>query len=143
MGRLVKNPHLARNAGIASAGLMPGGTTAERPTSGVEDGYMRYNESNSAMEYTTDGGSTWTQVSKTGSTAIVVDKIAGADGILVAFTMSQSVPADDPKSILVFVGGVHQIETTNYTVSGTTITFTSAPPNLESITVLHNFNLVT
>ena len=102
---------------------------------------MRYNSTNSAMEYTTDAGSTWTQIGATGLTPIVVDSIAGANGVLVAFTMAQSVAT--ASDVLVFVGGVFQVAVTNYTVSTTTITFTSPPPNLESITVLHNFNEVT
>lgn len=140
MGRLVKNPQLAPNAGVAGSGLMPGGTTAERPDV-TKDGQMRYNSTSSAMEYTTDGGSTWTQIGATGLTTIVVDSIAGANGVLVAFTMVQSVAT--ASDVLVFVGGVFQVAVINYTVSTTTITFTSPPPNLESITVLHNFNEVT
>lgn len=145
MGRLVKNPHLAPNAGIAAAGLMPGGTTAERPTTGVENGFMRYNETTSAMEYTTDGGSSWTQVSKTGLTTVVVDSVTGANGSKTIFQsgdgVSQSIA--DETDVLIFIGGVYQIPTTNYTVSGTDITFTSAPPNAETINVVHNLNQVT
>lgn len=50
----------------------------------------------------------------------------------------------DPTSIAVFIGGVYQQPTTNYTVSGTTISFTSAPPapgiNPNRITIIHNLN---
>lgn len=141
MGRLTKHPETVRNAGTAASTNIAGGTTAERPTVGVDDGQMRYNSTNSAMEYTTDGGSTWQQVGAAGLTPIVVDSIAGANGVLTAFTMSQSVANEE--DILVFIGGVFQVASTNYTVSTTTITFTSPPPNLESITVVHNLNEVT
>ena len=58
--------------------------------------------------------------------------------------MSQS--ESDATAIAVFIGGVYQIPTTNYTVSGTTITFTSAPPapslpnSPNTIIVIHNIN---
>ena len=48
--------------------------------------------------------------------------------------------------MLVFVGGVYQIPTTNYTLSGGEITFGSAPPandgstNGHIITVVHNLH---
>lgn len=143
MGRLVKNPQLSPNAGIAASGLMPGGTTAERPDA-TKDGQMRYNETTSALEYTTDAGSTWTQVGATGLTAVVVDSVTGADGVKTLFQagdgVSQSIAA--ATDVLIFIGGVYQTPTVTYTVSGTDITFTSAPPNLETISVIHNLNEV-
>ena len=146
MGRLVKNPHLAPNAGIAGSGLMPGGTDAERPDV-TTDGQMRYNSTNSAMEYTTDAGSTWVQISVTGLTLVVVDSLTGANGVLTAFTDTQGLTQDIAvvTDVLIFIGGVYQIPTTNYTVAGTgpsTITFTSAPPLAETVTVVHNLNQV-
>ena len=45
--------------------------------------------------------------------------------------------------ILVFVGGVFQNPGVSYTVDGTDdITFTSAPPNGETIIILHGLNEV-
>ena len=65
------------------------------------------------------------------------------DGSTSNFTMTQS--ELDPTSIAVYVGGVYQQPTTNYTVSGTTISFTSAPPAVTGISptaivVIHNIN---
>lgn len=140
MGRLVKNPQLAPNAGIAASGLMPGGTTAERPDV-TTDGQMRYNTSNSAMEYTTDAGSSWQQIGATGLVTITKDSFTG-NASTTAFVMSQTVTT--ATDILVFVGGVFQNPAVSYTVNGsTTVTFTSAPPNLEAIVVLHGYNEVT
>jgi len=54
----------------------------------------------------------------------------------------------NPQDILVFIGGVYQIPTTSYSVSGTTLTFGSPPPspngydNDHIVTVLHGFNSV-
>jgi hypothetical protein len=57
--------------------------------------------------------------------------------------MSQS--ESDPTAVAVFIGGVYQIPTNHYSVSGTTITFTSAPPQYTgtsptTIIVIHNIN---
>lgn len=140
MGRLTKNPGLAPNAGAAASGLMPGGTDAERPDV-TTDGQMRYNTSNSAMEYTTDGGSTWQQIGATGLSPITKDDFTG-DAIEVGFVMSQTVVT--ATDVLVIVGGVFQNPGVSYTVDGsTTITFGSAPPNLELIIVMHGYNEVT
>jgi hypothetical protein len=50
----------------------------------------------------------------------------------------------DPTAIIVTIGGVYQQPTTHYTVSGTTITFTGAPPapgvNPNQIVIVHNIN---
>lgn len=141
MGRLVKNPHLAPNAGIAASGLMPGGTDAERPDV-TTDGQMRYNTSNSAMEYTTDGGSTWQQIGATGLSTITKDSFTG-DAIETDFVMSINTPL--ATDVLVIVGGVFQNPGVSYdiNVDGVTIEFGSAPPNLEAIIVLHGYNEVT
>ena len=142
MGRLTKNPELVKNAGIATSGQLPGGTTGARPTD-TNDGQIRWNETNSALEYWS--GAAWEQVSKTGLSTVVVDSVTGANGSKTLFQsgdgVSQSIAA--ATDVLIFIGGVYQIPTTNYTVSGTDITFTSAPPNLESISVVHNLNQVT
>jgi hypothetical protein len=39
-------------------------------------------------------------------------------------------------TVIVFLSGVQQRPTTDYTISGTTLTFTSAPPNGVNITVV-------
>jgi len=63
-----------------------------------------------------------------------IDTFTG-DGSTVAFTLSQ-----DPVSntdLIVSVGGVLQAPTTNYTLSGTTLTFTGAPDATIPIMVTH------
>ncbi len=140
MGRLVKNPQLAPNAGIAASGFMPGGTDAERPDV-TKDGQMRYNTSNSAMEYTTDAGSTWQQIGAVGLTSITKNDFTG-DASTTVFVMTISVVT--ATDILVIVGGVFQNPTVSFTVDGSTnLTFTSAPPQDELIIVMHGYNEVT
>ena len=66
----------------------------------------------------------------------------GGSGNDAAF--SQTV--NDATDIIVFIGGVYQIPTTNYSVSGQQITFGSAPPandgstNGHIITVIHGLH---
>jgi hypothetical protein len=71
----------------------------------------------------------------------VIDPFIG-DGLTQTFTMSQS--ETDAKDVAVFIGGVYQQPTINYTVNGLGITFTSAPPapgvNPNTIIVIHNLN---
>lgn len=54
------------------------------------------------------------------------------DGVRQTFTLLDSSlsphTVNPPDNIMVFVGGVVQVPTTAYTISGTDITFTGAPP---------------
>jgi hypothetical protein len=63
-----------------------------------------------------------------------VDTFTG-NGSTVAYTLSAT-PAS-ANSILVIVDGIVQTRTTNYSLSGTTLTFASAPDNASAITVIH------
>ena len=57
------------------------------------------------------------------------------DGSTVAFTLSETPP--NANSVLVFVDGILQKSSTNYGISGATLTFTSAPANSAEIEVKH------
>jgi len=54
------------------------------------------------------------------------------DGSTVAYTVSSGA---DVENVLVFVNGVYQRPTTDYTVSSTTLTFGTAPANGDAITI--------
>ena len=136
MGRLLKNPDIAYGAlGVT----LPIGTNtlSDAPVTGL----IRFNSSNNRIEFYYNNA--WNQVAKIGAVQLVVDNFNG-DGTTTAFTMSQT--ESDPTAISVFVGGVYQQPTTNYTVNGSkTITFLSAPPQYTgtsptSIVVIHNIN---
>lgn len=134
MARFLKNPDIS--TGALGVKLPIGSNTlSDVPVTGV----MRFNSSNSRIEFYYNG--TWNQVAKVGTTTVVPDTFVG-DGITQVFTMSQA--ETDPTNIVVFIGGVYQQPTINYTVSGTAITFTSAPPapgaNPNTIVVIHNLN---
>jgi len=63
---------------------------------------------------------------------IVADQLAG-DGSTVAFTLSRSI--DDENNTFVFINGVYQDKST-YSLSGTTLTFSTAPQNGYTIEVM-------
>ena len=118
---------------------IPAGGTAERP-SASKAGDLRFNTDTSKMEYF--DGSAFVQFSKEGNVAITQDSFTG-NGSTTAFTMSQAVTSNQPQRVIVAVGNVFQNPATAYTLSGTTITFTSAPGSSESVVVIHGIDSTT
>lgn len=118
---------------------IPSGGTAERPTAS-KAGDLRFNTDTSKMEYF--DGSAFVQFSKEGTVPVTQDSFTG-DGTTTAFTMSTSVASNQTQRIVVAVGNVYQNPGSAYTLSGTTITFTSPPGNLETITVIHGYDSTT
>ena len=57
------------------------------------------------------------------------------NGSTTAFTLTETPP--NANSVLVFVDGILQKSSTNYSISGTTLTFTSAPDNGAEIEAKH------
>ena len=137
MARLLKNPDLIQGAQAARLPIVPSNSYGDP---GPVNGLIRFNQASSKIEFYYNGS--WSQVAKIGSVQLVVDSFVG-DNLTQVFTMSQA--ESDPTAIAVFIGGVYQIPTTNYTVNGSTaITFTSAPPspsiNPNQIVIIHNIN---
>ena len=118
---------------------MPLGTTAQRP-SAPKSGEMRFNTDLGKMEYF--DGSAFVAYSKEGFIAITQDSFTG-DGSTTAFTMGKSVESNQEQRVVVAVGNVYQNPASAYTVSGTTITFTSPPAGSETITVIHGYDSTT
>ena len=131
IGRLLKNDTIET---ASSAITVPTGTAGERPTT-PENGQLRYNTSDNVMEMYVN--SAWVTVAKVGLVSIVKDTFTG-DGSTTAYTASQSIAND--QDVIVHVGNVHQNPGVAYTVSGTTITFTSPPPDTHTIIVQHGYN---
>jgi len=113
--------------GTESVGI-PAGTTAERPSVPAA-GMFRYNTETDEFEgYTTE----WGAIGGGGAT-IYVDNFTG-DNTTVNFTASQSIDIENNTQI--YIDGVYQSKS-NYTTSGTTITFSTAPATGASIEVIH------
>jgi hypothetical protein len=70
-----------------------------------------------------------------GSTSLNVEKnILAGDGSTVAFTVSSSIVSENNTQI--YIDGVYQSKD-NYSTSGSTVTFTTAPPNGAEIEIIH------
>jgi hypothetical protein len=136
MARFLKNPQLAPGATGAVLPIVLNNSYGDAPVPGL----IRFNSGNNRIEFYYNNA--WSQVAKIGTVQIAADTLGPGDGTTTNFTMTQS--ETDPTAVAVFVGGVYQQPSINYTVAGTTITFNTAPPKGSltptTITVIHNFN---
>ena len=112
---------------------LPVGTTAQRPTGAA--GYFRYNSTTGKFEGYTDS---WGSIGGGSGTNMDTNIYAG-DGSDTTFTLSNA--PDDENNLMVFIDGVFQAHNT-YSVSGTTLTFATAPANGRVITVYHSTTTV-
>jgi hypothetical protein len=130
MGNFLKNRRLLSGS---SGVVLPTGGSALRPVSPVF-GLIRYNTDLAAVEFF--NGSVFVQLSAAGAIDYIVDSFTG-DGSTTVFTMT--VQESLTTQVLVFVGSIYQDPLTAYTVDGGfDITFTSAPPDGEPISVIHS-----
>ena len=139
MTRFIKDKGYTVKEQATGGVSIPVGTTADRSSTNVA-GEIRFNSSTTALEVYT--GSAFVTLAKTGYASITQDSFTG-DGSTVAYTMSTSVQSNEEQRVVVAIGNVYQNPATAYTVVGTTITFTSAPGNTETITVIHGFDSTT
>lgn len=139
MGRYLKNTELKGGSHTVRLPLSSSSVGPDVPV----DGQVRFNTTVNRVEFFYLG--VWRQVGITGTAPLVIDQFDGAqfDG---SFSTTMSIPAADPKDIMVFTGGIYQIPVDHYTVSGTTLTMTSAPPLVDGVgnpnktVVIHNLN---
>jgi hypothetical protein len=131
MGTFLKNRELQSG----STGVrLPYGSSANRPDNPVF-GMIRFNTDTGYCEFY--NGTIWQGFGTGGTVNYIVDSFVG-DGSTVDYTMT--VVPSDPQQVQVFVGSVYQEPTTSYTVSGLTLTFTSAPPNQVPINIVQTQN---
>ena len=109
---------------------VPVGTTAQRPGSPAA-GYFRYNSTTGGFEGYTDE---WGAIAGGGggSSSTFAKNTFTGDGSTTAFTLSTSMTNED--GLIVFIDGVYQADNV-YSVSGTTLTFATAPVNSRVIEV--------
>jgi hypothetical protein len=130
MARLAKNTAITTGS---TAIRIPYGSSAQRPVAPVF-GQFRYNTDTGYLEYF--DGIQFLSISPGDSLTYTVDQFTG-DGSTTVFTMS--IEESDETQIIVFVGSIYQTATTAYTVNGGfDITFTSAPPAGEPISIIHS-----
>ena len=139
MARYLKNTQLK---GGSYSVQLPLGTNTLGPDSPIS-GQIRFNQTTNKIEFYYNN--TWNQVAKIGTVQVNVDQMYTADGVN-QYTMSQSYLTGQESSVLVFVGGVQQIPTVNYTFSSGEISnqlylqpSTSGDAN-QPIIVIHNLN---
>jgi hypothetical protein len=106
---------IAGTAGI----IVPAGNTAQRPDPPTTS-TLRVNTQLTQLEYY--DGSNW--VSSAGDTSAITNQTLNGDGSTVIFTLDYEATAE---SILVSINGVLQTPGIDYTTTGTTLTFTTAP----------------
>jgi hypothetical protein len=111
-------------SGSTDALRLPIGTTGQRPSAAT--GIIRFNSSNGKYEGCTDG-STFVEFAIAGDTPTISKVSATGDGSSTTFSGFFSTAPAAVANVLVFIDNVYQEPTENYTVSGTNITFTSAP----------------
>lgn len=135
MGRYIKNSVTASVKGPITGGVnVPAGSAAERPADAVE-GTTRFNTDTNNLEV--HNGTNFDTIAREGNVSITKDSFTG-DGSTTTYTLTITPPSEN--SILVFVGNVFQDPGTAFTLSGATLTFSSAPPNSHVIIVLHGFS---
>lgn len=131
MGNFTKNRELISG----STGIrMPVGSSAERPDAPTF-GIFRYNTDLGQVEFF--NGTVFVQLGAAGAITYTVDQFTG-DGVTTTFgPLSDSVAGDE--QVIVFVGSIYQTPTVAYSITGAgndDITFTSAPPSGEPISVI-------
>src|SRR5210317_899663 len=130
VGILNATPDVTLDIGSATDAIhMPVGTTAQRPTGAA--GYFRYNTDLGQFEGYTDE---WGSIAGSGGASAVEQQIFAGTGSQTDFTLTTA-PATE-NNLLVFIDGVFQAQD-SYSVSGTTLTFSTAPVSGRVITVYH------
>lgn len=136
MGSSLKNPAIG-----GANSVMPIGPTVDREANPAT-GSFRFNTDarSGAGAIEVFDGIKWDFISVAGLAAIIKDSFAG-DSFTTDFTMSQTVIS--VYDIVVFIGNVHQNPEIAYSVSGTTLSFSSPPPLRNTVIVLHGLNNTT
>jgi hypothetical protein len=107
------------------------------------EGLLYYNlRDKNVGTFSNDGGTT--QIANDDDYVTVVEEyISGADDTFTGdnstteFTLGESYPSDGADRLAVFIDRTRQTATTDYSVSGTTLTFVRAPHNNAEIFVRH------
>ena len=130
-------------SGSTDAVKLPQGTTAQRPT--AASGIIRFNTQSGKYEGCTDG-STFVEFAIAGDTPTFTKESTTGDGSTTTFSGFFSSAPESANNVFVYIDNVYQEPTENYSVSGTNITFTSAPHSgarIFAITGADNSALVT
>jgi len=137
IGISTSTPAYSLDISTTDALQLPQGSTAERPT--CNTGVIRYNTTLSTYEGSTDG-STWASFALGGSNVSINKVSATGDGSTSTFSGFFSTAPAGANNVQVYIDNVYQEPTENYTVSGTGITFGSAPHSGARIFAIEGFD---
>jgi len=138
VGVMTSSPGYALDvSGSTDALKLPQGNTAQRPSATA--GIIRYNSQTSKYEACNDG-STYVELAIAGDVPSISKVSATGDGSSTVFGSFFGSAPETVNNVLVFIDNVMQEPTENYTVSGTTVTFTSAPHSGARIFALTGFD---
>jgi len=130
-------------SGSTDALRLPVGSTAQRPTGAT--GIIRFNTTTGKYEGCADG-STFIEFATAGAAPTFTKESTTGDGSTTTFSGFFSSAPESANNVFVYIDNVYQEPTENYSVSGTNITFTSAPHSgarIFAITGADNSSLVT
>jgi len=111
-------------SGSTDAVNLPQGNTAARPT--AASGIIRFNSQTGQYEGCQDG-STYVDFAIAGAAPTFTKESTTGDGSTTTFSGFFSSAPESANNVFVYIDNVYQEPTENYSVSGTNITFTSAP----------------
>lgn len=135
MGRYIKNTQVETGS---YAVRMPHSVSSIGPSSPV-NGMIKYDDTTNNLQFYKNAA--WNNVPKVGSVEIVKDTYVAVSPSITYGPMSYSYASGKETSVLIFIGNVFQNPGVAYTFDGSNnVTFTSVPPDGQSIVILHNFN---
>ena len=138
MGHMLKNTVF--RSGSYALGV-PAGTSSIGPDSPI-NGQTRFNITTNRLEFYANitGTPGWNAVSREGNVVIARDNFTGNGNASQFWPMSTVFSSGDENKVIVHVGTVYQIPSTNYTFNGSgNIIFSSPPNNGAAITIISGF----
>jgi len=103
--------------------VVPSGDTASRPT--AQTGIIRYNTETAKYEVSQDG-STWTSLRTEQTAKEIVKDVFTGDGSTTTFTLTTTPESEE--NVIVYVDGVMQEPTWNYSIINGVLTFDGIDP---------------
>lgn len=138
MGHMLKNTVFRSGSHTLGVPSSPSSIAPDSP----QNGQTRFNTTTNKLEFYANitGTPSWNAISREGNVVITKDSFTG-NGVAVQFwPLSTSFTSGQENKVIVHVGTVYQIPTTNYTFNGTgNIIFGSAPSNGATITIISGF----
>jgi len=124
IGIKTATPAYSLDINASDAVALPSGNTAARPTAAA--GIIRFNTQTGSYEGCQDG-STYVDFAIAGSAPTFTKETATGDGSTTTFAGFFGSAPESANNVFVYIDNVFQEPTENYSVSGTNLTFTSAP----------------